>query len=294
MNFKNYFFMGILCFLLISGGIVNAKDSEEKLIVYNDNNIKIDKNSYEILSRYMNENQMKMISKSAFDAIMTGGVESYRSMTIATTYLFNENGGDVLKLSYFHIQLSEQIIENNGILSKENNECSKISSTYYSCQTDYKNIQLFVKNSNGEKRFQIINRWKKIPKYKSFDVIAMRWTGNFKSTNHQGAQYTNGNSGNISYTKGNNNFKVTTSGIGLSQNLVDSATTIENELVIFGTCSGSGIIYATYQHAQGNVTLATSKSYTFGSQGMGGVLNFNASVANIYDNTPGLSLNYIC
>ena len=36
-------------------------------------------------------------------------------------------------------------------------------------------------------------------------------------------------------------------------------------------------VYGTYQHATTNVSLATSKSYTISSSGLGGVLNHSYS-----------------
>ena len=104
----------------------------------------------------------------------------------------------------------------------------------------------------------------------------------------------NGNSGDIIYNSGNGNFKIGTNGVGLSQNLVDSATEIENEMVVMGNCSSGGTVYASYQHAQANITLATSKKYNFSTSGMGGVFGFYDGVGSYYDDTPGIELNYTC
>ena len=52
------------------------------------------------------------------------------------------------------------------------------------------------------------------------------------------------------------------------------------------------IHYATYQHATTNVSLATSKSYSFNSTGLGGVLKFNTSqISNYYDGMEGVRTN---
>lgn len=49
--------------------------------------------------------------------------------------------------------------------------------------------------------------------------------------------------------------------------------------------------YGTYQHARNsNITLTQAKSYTFNSNGLGGVVYFNNStVKNYYDGMQGLS-----
>ena len=56
------------------------------------------------------------------------------------------------------------------------------------------------------------------------------------------------------------------------------------------TYSGSGTIYASYQHAKTNVTLATSKKYTIAQGGYGNVLLFDNNVQIKYDNMTGVSI----
>ena len=113
-------------------------------------------------------------------------------------------------------------------------------------------------------------------------------------SHYDGIQFTDGNTTTVNYDMGNGNYKFGTNAIGLSQNLVDSASNIENTLFVSGTCSGSGAVWATYQHAQANITLATSKLYNFSSSGYGGVLSFYGAASGIYDNTTGLSLTFTC
>lgn len=102
----------------------------------------------------------------------------------------------------------------------------------------------------------------------------------FKWTNH--------------YDENSINFKKFSSGIGLSQNLVDSASTIENELITFGTCTSGGTIYASYQHVQKDIDLDTSQSYILDYSGMGHVFSFYGNAVGIYDDTPGMRLSYTC
>ena len=52
--------------------------------------------------------------------------------------------------------------------------------------------------------------------------------------------------------------------------------------------------YVTYQQASSALTLANSKSYTFSSSGLGGVLYYsNSTIRNKYDGMQGLSMNYV-
>lgn len=96
------------------------------------------------------------------------------------------------------------------------------------------------------------------------------------------------------YDENSGNFKKFTSGVGLSQNLVDSASEIENELITFGTCTNGGTVYVSYQHAQADIDLTISKYYTLNYNGMGYVFNFYGDAVGIYDNTPGMILPYTC
>ncbi len=235
----------------------------------------------------MSREELLTTSNRVKEILLSGDVEAYDSVIVATTYYSNN-------ISTPRVIKQEILTNYDTSIAALDDRCELVSTTEGQCETDYKFIRLMVRNSSGRKLFHIINEWKQMPKYKSFDVIAFRWTGDFALEDYTGNQYTNGNSGNILYLEGNGNFKEGTYGLGLSQNLVDSATLIENELIAFGSCSNGGTLYGTYQHAQANITLATSKSYSFNSTGMGGVLKFTGNAVGIYDNTPGISLSYTC
>lgn len=50
--------------------------------------------------------------------------------------------------------------------------------------------------------------------------------------------------------------------------------------------------YATYQHAQKEVSLAQSRKYSINKNGYGGVVKFDSSVASKYDKTEGLYVRW--
>ena len=80
-------------------------------------------------------------------------------------------------------------------------------------------------------------------------------------------------------------------GVGISMNLVDSGSDYKLYLFIKGT-SNPGTTYGTYQHATSNISLNTSKSYTFTTSpnsGLGGVLNHN--YPSYFDNMQGVMTN---
>ena len=267
--------------------MVDAKDSVNFVddIYTNYYGIKIDSNSYEKLLKFMNEKQIKYLNQEVFDLIMTDKVQAYDAALIETTYVVDSLGNVKIEINREVEDVDSKFLQNTN---------STNAGGFEDLETEYKYVRLLVTAGGGSAQIRVLNEWLKMPKYKSFDVIATRWTGNFNVTEYTGTQETNGNSGNIFYKQGNGNFKTATNGIGLSQNLVDSATTIDSVLYVEGNCSGSGYIYGTYQHAQKNITLATSKLYYFRASGMGGVLDFYGAAVGVYDDTPGLSISYTC
>lgn len=73
-----------------------------------------------------------------------------------------------------------------------------------------------------------------------------------------------------------NSFKIPTgSGLSISQD--------------FYTSQG-GRVYASYQHAKSNTTLAVSQSYSISRTGFGGVFAFSGTAASVYDGMNGVDL----
>ncbi len=242
---------------------------------------------YEVLENYISKKQIDLMSDETIDILLTNDIQSLDTVLVVTTYYSNN-------ITLPEIVKREVIYDYSASDLENDCECELVARIQGTCETEYKVLTLSVFKDGNEINFLMINEWKKMPVYKSFDVIALRWTGGFSLTNYAGNQDTNGNSGNIDYTRTSSNFKTASSGIGLSQNLVDSATEIYQDMLAVGTCTTGGTVYGTYQHAQANITLATSKSYTFHQNGMGGVLNFTGNAVGVYDDTPGLHLNYTC
>ena len=162
-------------------------------------------------------------------------------------------------------------------------------------ETTYKQVQLTAsKIQNGLLNVYIENNWKKIPQHQSYDILGLRWSKSSTINSYSGTQE-NGSSGYVDYPMTSNNFNVDTFGIGLSQNLVDNASRYNNSMMVTIACSNSMVIYGTYQHAQGTLTLAQSKSYSISTGGLGDVLYFsNSTIRNTYDSMQGVTLSVIC
>lgn len=187
-----------------------------------------------------------------------------------------------------------EITDNNSNLVETNSIDEEV--TY---QTTYKTIYMHVSTLNGVDTFYMRNRWEKMPANRSFDVFAMRWTNanNISIRTYNGTQdyRTLNSTQEIEYAQTSNNFQTFTNGISLSQNLVNNSTYHVQTVKVEVNCTGETTLYGTYQHAQGDVTLAQSKLFTIGAGGMGNVIYWGTNELNaIYDNTAGVNLNFTC
>jgi len=151
--------------------------------------------------------------------------------------------------------------------------------TYF--QTSYKELRI---TRNGD----FINanlRWIQNPQVRSYDVFGIRFLGpHIVGTPLFREYYTIGNT---TYSSSSYSRKDATNGFGISVKL-PVYNELESDLTF--TYSGSGTIYASYQHAKTNVTLATSKKYTIAQGGYGNVLLFDNNVQIKYDNMTGVSI----
>lgn len=139
--------------------------------------------------------------------------------------------------------------------------------------------------------------WKGIPSTRSFDVIGFRGYGFEFGEGTQGGEqmYTlNGEYNVISYAWNGTNIKKFDNGFGISMNIVNSDIT-SLEILLDGDISpliAHPTIYASYQHAQFNLSLANSQNYTLGGAGLGSVFVFPYSIAQKYDGMSGVSVEY--
>ena len=164
--------------------------------------------------------------------------------------------------------------ENPFISGRENGR-----GTYF--ETAYKQLRI-TRNGN------FINAnllWVQNPVTRSYDVFGIRFYGpTIIGTPLFREYYTlNGST----HSSSNYSRKDFTNGFGISVKLPNYS---ELESDITFTYSGSGVIYASYQHAITNVSLTQSKKYTLSSSGYGSVLLFNTDIQPKYDNMTGVSI----
>lgn len=161
--------------------------------------------------------------------------------------------------------------------------------------TTYKNIQITASPINGNGYYvKFFTNWLIMPKIKSYDVDALRVDdATIQSGTQKGTQTyrANGIVSEVNYSYNGTNMVNQSNGFGISMNLVDAATAIECEIeAIVVSTSKWATVYASYQHAASNVTLAQSKSYNISHNGYGEVINFATAVENYYDGMQGVSI----
>jgi len=162
-------------------------------------------------------------------------------------------------------------------------------------ETAYKHTSLaLIKTSeaNDTAFFSYTCLWKIMPAVRSFDVNGVRFSGMEKvNGTQQGKQvYTlNGENGFVQYNFNGTNINNFSNGFGISMNLLNSnvtylESTIDASMAITAYPAS---LFASYQHAIEDVSLATSKNYTLGV-GLGDVFVFNDGIGSKYDGMEGV------
>ena len=280
-----------LCFLFFFATTSTKAQTIIKEDINKNNEIqstyKIEENKYEKVKKILTEEEIKSLNNQTVEEINNSSeIIDIKIKNIKSTYLVNGK---------YRFLVKEEIVSpfayNDGDISSDKYE------------TTYKQIVMIVsKKENGRYGFYIQNSWKKEPVNKSFDVIAFRWTGNvnaYADTNFASQDYkqysSQVNPPTIEYSKTSKNYKRFNNGIGISQNLVDEGKFFVNVLRIDVSCQGSVKLYGTYQHAQGDLSLTKSQSYTLSNAGLGNVLYYsNSQIRNTYDGMQGVSTSFIC
>ncbi len=125
--------------------------------------------------------------------------------------------------------------------------------------------------------------WKGQPKVKSWDVIGALLYGNLTLMDGPDTDLTY-SGGTIYYT----DPQFVGGGFGTSVKMQSSTTNMRvyQSYDVYGT----GTVYASYQHATKSITKATSKLYTVGFGGDGGVFHFYGSAIGKFDQMGGVDV----
>ncbi len=190
---------------------------------------------------------------------------------------YSENFLNFMTSEEYNI-ISNSNLEDIEVVTLEDNPLNNRGSYY---QTSFKELRI-TRNGN----FIVANLNRIIdPAARSYDVFGIRFLGpQIVGTPLFREYYTiNG----VTYSSSSYSRKDFSNGFGISVKL-PVYQDLESDITF--TYTGSGTIYASYQHATSNVTLAQSKKYTLSAAGYGNVLLFNSSVASKYDGMGGVSI----
>jgi len=278
----------LICIFVIFVSCVSACEN-----IINNNGVLINCNEYNKLKVFLTDSKIQYLTQEDFNNFNGWDIDTIQQENkyyeVSTYYLSDTN---------------EELISVDSEITKEEYEAVENIDTRYNCpsgwichSTTYKHIMLQIgcqENDNTDCSFYLSNEWKIIPSARSFDLIGFRWSG-FTLGPLSGSQRAlkNDNSVETTYSKSGTNSKYSSNGAGISMNLYDGSdvTLLEMDITARGTRTSSMNVYASYQHAKSDLTLSQSKSYSFASNGLGGVFYFSDStIRNKYDNTAGLSV----
>lgn len=153
-------------------------------------------------------------------------------------------------------------------------------------ETTAKKLEMTYGCNGGSCTMNTILQWKGDPTVKSYDVIGSYGSGGITRVSTPITTLTWSGPG-IEYIdrvySGNN-------GWGTSVLLQNSTTAMRIVQYVNINVASNGVYYSSYQHARENVSLETSKSYTIGFGGYGGVFFFNGNAVGKYDHMAGVNV----
>ncbi|MCI7083404.1 MAG: hypothetical protein MR938_01655 [Tenericutes bacterium] len=288
----------MISILIFIGITVNAKENEQ-IFLTNINGAEMTKTQYNNLLKGFTHDTIITLPKDTIDSL-----KNYTSLRKVSKTKY------VKILTYYENKKIIGVSEDE-ITSNEFDEITAGSPVYYSTglggatsetvETNYKKITLTITSGATitAKHVTLTNFWKTIPKIKSYDVMAIAPGVDSISFNLSGHRsgYQKWDEKMVNYDMNSQNWNIIDKsgifkkGIGLSQNLVDATTTtLENSMTVTFVCGRSPfIVRGSYQHAIANLSLAESKKYTLGSDGMGNLIIFDSKIKDKYDKTPGVT-----
>lgn len=256
-------------------------ESDEVFI--NSNGVEMTMEQYNNLRKYFGEMHIDVLTQEEFDEQMELDFDNVQSVIKYFRTDYNHITGE---------KSSTEITEEEYMRAGLDVSSNAPRSNYV--ESNYKWLYLGANNSNGAAFFSLTAHWKIMPATRSFDVIAARFVDlDVINGTQEGKQFytISGNTSWINYSFNGTNINNQSNGYGISMNLLNDTGLTALELELTGcleVLDYPAIIYASYQHATSDVTLAESKNYTISYLGMGGVIQFNNnSIAAKYDGMAG-------
>lgn len=188
---------------------------------------------------------------------------------------------------YINDELYNIIFEDNNILNEN------IVKNYYSIDSNNRS-SYYQTNSKRLSVSKVCGttclistsvEWLKSPVVRSYDVIGAYFDGISLYSTPQTIVMNSVDSRTISTYKADSSGH----GFGVSAKLISTGS--DMYLTQTYRVSGSGTLYASYQHATSSISLANSKRYTISLLGYGSVFLFDTPIQGYYDGMNGVSIS---
>lgn len=252
----------------------------------NTKGVEMSESQYNKMLQIFSEGKVSILTQAEFDAYKDNEIVSVGTKYAKETFINGEYQG------------TEEITKAEYDAAEEVNSCTPYASEYI--ETSYKRLSSSVSRIGATQNYSLVGAltWKKVPKYRSYDVFAFRLM-HFNYSGFTGGQvYFKGNSAyEIPYYTTSAGYKGLSNGLGVSMNLKDDSDITSYELTIGTSLSFSSYNYASaaayvaYEHAQANLSRANSMDYTLDISGLGNVILFNNdTISGYYDGMDGLRL----
>ncbi len=272
--------------LLVAVGFIFAINQVSAEAFYtNINGVEMNELQYNKMTELFSDKKIEHLTQDEFNEYKDANIISSDVLYQKTTY----KGDEIV---------SEEIVSEEEYKNYANgNVCTPLSDVDQYIQTEYKRLSAVIFETSKTRILGALS-WTKMPKYRSYDVFAMRFQF-FDYSNAYGIQdYYIGNSGGrFEYDITQPGYKGFSDGFGISMNLKDGSNitnyelTIGADLSVQSTSSAYANAFVTYQHAQRDLTREQSMSYGLSISGLGNVLYYpDVNIRNAYDDMGGLML----
>lgn len=192
---------------------------------------------------------------------------------------FSENYPYIMTQKDYNNLINDEYLNGKIQIVTSNNSINPLA-TYY--ETGSKSIKITSVCVSNRCNITVVTQWFKVPTITSYDVIGAR----FANTSLINSPNT------VAYTKTNTIYSTEaqkfSNGFGVSIK-IPSGTGLE--INQYFDTKPEGKVYASYQHAKSNISLANSKKYKIATGGLGNVFSFDSSVKDKYDGMGGVSLS---
>lgn len=260
----------------------------------NEEGVVFTKKEYNKVKEYFNKDAIEQMPESIAEVLMEEEIvdAEYKEVYYEVIEKFDKEGKLVgIKEKQISEMEATQSLKTETYKSSDRKGGLEDTAKY---STSMKKMKLYgVKDGASVVHVTMQNEWVKLPKVRSFDVIAIRFgsaAAKVSADAIHASQIWDNNK--ISYNPYKNHIRKASQGIGVSMNLSDKAKTSLRSTLSVTFVSGKDPIkiYGSYQHAIKEVSLETSKKYTISKEGYGDVIKFDDDVKDKYDNTKGVNI----